>query len=412
MDNSTQKESSALSGQSQLPEESITPNEVVRPEYNIGRFVGLIFVSPYARDVREERSYRWDIEYEGESMRASLTIVPSLGGKTPTTTTLRVFLALLQVWEHQGKPADGSITFSARHLCHVIGWRWSGRDSATRINEHLTILSRASLNWVFSFRKANGDLEQQYSDMSILQTNSYRERQNLLKSEKFMSVQQVRFNSDLVANMLHGHVRPINYRQFQRIANDAAASLYTRLDLYLSKKTHWERRALPLFREELGLAGKRYSERRIRLQRLKGFVKELDGAELLHGKLSLAIEETADGADWKLVARKIPRIDPPKRNFKPLNSQDDAEVLAEEVIADIACRDRADVPRRGYIVFLCRMYPQSLIRRALATAKADYQGIIRTSLVRVFVFELRRMVEEAGLKWHSRNRTIPILKGV
>ena len=31
-----------------LPLEIFTPNDVVRPEYNIGKFAGIIFMSPYA----------------------------------------------------------------------------------------------------------------------------------------------------------------------------------------------------------------------------------------------------------------------------------------------------------------------------------------------------------------------------
>ena len=387
-----------------LPLEIFTPNDVVRPEYNIGKFAGIIFMSPYAKNGKESRQYEWKIEVEGEEMKASLSVVPSHGSKTPTTTTLRIFLALLQIWEHQNKPEDGEITFSARQLCGVIGWCWGGRETAKRIEEHIKILSGTRLNWLFSYYRADGILEEQNSDMSILQTSNYRNKENTQKSKLFASIQKVRFNSDLVANMVAGHVRPLNYKQFQQIANDTTANLYARIDLYLASKRMWVRRALPLLREELGLAGKRYDSRRARHKALKDFVKQLDGVDLLNGRLRLSIEETADKKDWKLIARKEPRREPPKRQIRRILGTDEAAAIADDLINDILRQERPGNPRRQYIEFLCQCYPETLLRRALATAKADYETV-NSSITQIFIYETQRLVKEnEGFEWHGSRK--------
>ena len=383
-----------------LPLEIFTSSRVVRPEYNIGKFAGIIFVSPYARNVKEPRQYEWQIDVEGERIKASLSVVPSHGSKTPTTTTFRIYLALLQIWEHQSKPEDGEITFSARQLCAVVGWRWGGRDTAKRIEEHIKILSGTRLDWVFSY-KSDGVLNEQNADMSILQTSNYRSKDTIQKSKLFASIQRVRFNSDLMANMLKGYVRPINYEQFLQIANDTTANLYARIDIYLSSKRKWERRALPLLQQELGLQGKRYEARKARHKALKDFVKQLDGVDLLNGRLRLSIEETADKADWKLVARKQPRREPPKRHIRPIVGKDEAGAIADDLISDILRQDRSGNPRRGYIEFLCTLYPESLLRRALSIAKSDYETV-NSTLTGVFVYEVQRLVKEGEkLEWYD-----------
>jgi len=384
-----------------LPLDLFEPSREVRPEYNIGKFAGVIFMSPYAKNVRETRTYSWQIKNGDDQVDASLTVTPLQGQKTPTTTTLRIYLALIQVWEHMGKPEDGVVTFSARQLAAVIGWRWGGAETATRIYDHLKVLSGTSLSWVLAYQNASGEMDELYSDMSILSSADYRKRNTLFEPQKFETMQRIRFNPDLVENMIAGHVRPLNYKAFRQIANDTTANLYTRIDLYLAKKTKWERRATGLLYDELGLGGRRYEKRFNRHAKLKEFVRDLDGVELFNGKLSLSIEKTADGADYKLVARKEPRIQPKKRYLKPVNDQEYAEILADDVIAEIKRQPRAGSPKRNFIVFLCALYPESVVRDALSIAKGDYQGKVKKTLSHVFVAELKRAVTDRKLKWYK-----------
>ncbi|OAO03113.1 hypothetical protein A8B75_00955 [Sphingomonadales bacterium EhC05] len=380
------------------------PKKEIRPEYNIGKFAGVIFASPYAKNVNEIRKYNWQVVDDDQTLDASLTVTPLTGQKTPTTTTFRVFLALIQVWEHIGFPEDGIVRFSARQLCNVIGWRWAGTDTANRIYEHLKILSGTSISWTLAYQSKDGQLSKLYDDMSILSSASYRQRGSLFEPEKFSIVQKIRLNPDLVDNMLAGHVRPMNYVAFKKIGNDTTAVLYTCLDLYLHKKPKWERRAVALLSSDLALMGKRYEKRFNRHAKLKEFVRELDGVALFTGTLRLAIEETADGKDWKLVARKEKTASPKRQRpiVKSVTSEEEAEMLADELIEMILRQPRSGKPNRAVIKFLCKLYPQPLLRQALSVAKADYQGKIKKTLTHVFVAEIKRAVQEhPKLQWYD-----------
>ncbi len=394
----------AIENNNQIPIGLFEPSKEIRPEYNIGKFAGKIFVSPYAKDVKEIRKYQWQVVDGDQSLDASLTITPLTGQKTPTTTTLRVFLALIQVWEHIGFPEDGIVRFSARQMCNVIGWSWAGTDTASRIYEHLKILSGTSISWVLAYQSKDGGLNKLYADMSILSSASYRQRGSLFEPEKFSIVQKIRLNPDLVDNMLAGHVRPMNYEAFKKIGNDTTAVLYTCLDLYLHKKPKWERRAEALLSDDLGLTGKRYEKRFNRHAKLKEFVRELDGVALFSGMLRLAIEETADGKDWKLVARKTKAtlLKRQRPVAKRIATKEHAEIIAADLIEMIERQPQSGKPRRGYIEFLCGLYPEPLLRQALSIAKADYQGNIKKTLTHVFVSEIKRAVQEnPNLQWYN-----------
>lgn len=393
-----------IDSDSQIPIDLFEPTKEIRPEYNIGKFAGKIFASPYAKNIREIRKYQWQVVNGDRSLDASLTVTPLTGQKTPTTTTLRIFLALIQVWEHIGFPEDGIVRFSARQMCDVVGWSWAGTDTANRIYEHLKILSGTSISWVLAYQSKDGELNKLYADMSILSSASYRQRGSLFEPEKFSIVQKIRLNPDLVENMLAGHVRPMNYEAFKQIGNDTTAILYTCLDLYLHKKPKWERRSEALLSNDLGLVGKRYEKRFNRHAKLKEFVRELDGIELFSGTLRLSIEETADELDWKLVARKEKAALPKRKRptLKPIASDGEAQLIADELIEMILRQPRSGKPNPAVIKFLCKLYPQALLRKALSVAKADYQGKIKKTLTHIFVAEVKRAVQESpDLQWYD-----------
>lgn len=377
------------------------PTPVVRPEYNIGKFAGVIFTSPYAKNVREQRRHEWRLQRGNDELTASLTITPRLGLKTPTTTTLRVYLALLQVWTHDGLSPTGIVHFSARQLADLIGWRWGGAETSKRIYEHLEILSGTGLTWVLSYLQSDGSRERKLSDMSILASADYVERKSLFKEERFTAVHRVRFNPDLVENMLAGHVRPINYLALRSIANDTTLNLYTKIDLYLSKKPRWERRGTELFRQELGIESKRYEKKFARRAKLKQLVAELDGVDLCHGKLSVWIEPTADGTDDKIVAVKVSRVQTKRVEIKPICELADATAIAEDILQSMRSHTGTRSTRKGFLIFLCQRYPRHLLYEALSVAKADYQNYNK-SLGAVFIWELEQRVKrDRTLTWYK-----------
>lgn len=374
--------------------------KVARPEYNIGKNANLIFASPYARDLYDEKiEEKVFTQDDGTEVRGSLTITPLKDRKRPTTTTLRIFLGLIQMWELQGRRPDGKVNFSTRQFAHVLGYKWQGKHTADKIAEHLEILTYTKIEFVFSFIKPDGQVVDFNDPINIISSGRYIDFKKRPQSYTFKKLHEYTLHPGLVENMLAGHVRPINYEIFITLKNDVTASLYSLLDLYLAKKPKWERRSLPLLMDELGYQGERYKSRRARHAKLKELVRELDGKELLHGKLDLSIEETADGQDWKLVARKIKRIEPKKRQYiEPLHDQEEAENMADDLIEQMQRISGSGVTRlrRDYLVYLCRFIPQKTIQEAWSIARADYVGGAKKGVVAVFVGIVKSSAKERG----------------
>ena len=352
----------------------------VRPEYNVGKFAGVIFASPWAKGLEETRTHQWETLIDGELYPASLEVRPLFGFKTPTTTTLRVFLALIDLWEQQGKRPNGVVGFSVRQLAYTIGWKWHGNDTANRIHEHLRILSGTRLTWTLSYfpnaeRRKNNLPDELYSDMSLVTSVHYQRRHETLKHNRFNVIQSVELNSQLVANMISGHVRPLNHHSFRSISNETSANLFARIDVYLSNYPKWERRSYDLIYNELHLTGTRYEQAIHRKALLKKFVEHLDGKELINGKLTLYIERTQDGKDWKLVARKVPRIKPKERQWiDPILSQEEAEIVGGDIHEQLMRLPKPGTPHLVYCVFLARFIPVKILMESLSLVRGDYDA--------------------------------------
>jgi len=370
--------------------------EITRPDVNIGKWAGLLFSSPWAKDLMEVRKIVVSSTDESE---ASITIVPAKDRKRPTTTTYRVFLALIQIWEQSGKPANGKFKFSARQLAHVLKWRWAGRDTAERIQEQLSILNGTTIDWARSFY-AGDVLSTLEEEMSLIDAKSYLRRERMSNREFFFGQHSVRLNPDLVENMISGKTKPVNYKAFISIRNEGAATLYNLLDNFLARKLKWERRSLALITQDLEFSGERYQSRRHRLAKLKEFVRDLDGKELSSGRLSLSYEHTADGEDYKLVARKIPRVEKKRTPPKLANPEADIPYIVDDLIQGLrdAFRTPVRADSRKTFTVLARWYPKDMLFQALSIVKADMRETVK-SPIKAFVYQVHVMAHERKMPW-------------
>jgi len=376
-------------------------DDIARPDYNIGKYATLLFASPHLKNLDDKRTFQLPAIMDGDNeISASISIHPLKDQIVPTTTTFKVFMAVIQLWKMQGSDPSGTVYFSDRQLAEVAGWSFSG-VTAKRIADHISIMQGTTIDWMLAYKK-KGKKNTSVQKMSLINDALHVGRASTLRRDRFSANHTVTLHQMLVQNMLNNVVRPINFSALRQIKSDASTRLYMMLDMYLAKKTIWERRSEGLLKADLGYEGKRYDNRGERKRTLDRLIRDLDGKELTSGKLALAMKETADKNDWKLVARRIKRIERKRPYVKAIRGGSDAEYLADDLLQRF---DRAGAPKRGFMVFLCKHYPEPILRDALSRAKGDYQGNVRTSLGAVFRYELEQIVKgRADLTWYKADK--------
>ena len=389
-----------IEGEQPTQLEMFEPAEIIRPDINIGKWAGWIFSSPWSKDLYNSKVKSWEAEFEGERVEASIAVQPIKDRKRPTTSTYKVYLALIQIWEESGTPENGVICFSSRLLAHTLNMKWCGRSTANFINEHLDILKGTLITWNYAFENSEYR-DDTARDMNLISEKEYYQRSQIRKKLRFTQMQRVELNRRFVENMLQGKTKPVNYHAFISIKNDSCASLYALLDIYLSGKRRWRRRALGLLTEELEYEGSRYEKKFNRHAKLKEFVKELDGKELSNGKLRLWIEPTADRSDYNLVAEKTPRI-PPKKRIPPklANPEEDIPFIVDDIVQGLHDTFRVPVKpdSRKTFAILARWYDRRLLFNALALVKADMRDSAK-SPVKAFMYQVHVMAHERKLRW-------------
>jgi len=328
---------------------------------------------------------------DGEMMPASLTIEPLQNHKTPTTTTYKYFLALIQLWEEQGKPMDGKVLFSSRDVANILNLKWSGTVS-TQLERELAVLDSAKFTWEWSFIDEENEKKALVQRMNILTNSTYVKGRLRRKKEKFTSLHTVTFHEYIVQNLLAGITKPINFHTILSIKNEGAAALYTHLDIILSDKTLWERTAVNLIKD-LHLTGERYNSKRTRKAKLEEWIRALHGKSLSHGKLALRIEETKSGDDWKLIVRRTPKRVKNRLPRSPENTPELRQELLELIDGVIG---GLDTHKRLYGLFVAS-YSHRIIRQAVSEYKVDVQNPKNPGAA--FTVILHRIAHMHGKEW-------------
>lgn len=100
-------------------------------------------------------------------------------------------------------------------------------------------------------------------------------------------------------------VKPIDLDVLRSFKSDIAAILYPKIDHHLSTHTSVEMRLDGLV-NKLGITNAQMGKRSYRLVKFKEPLAELDGKPIsAGGTMMIDVQPTADGEDWKLVAKRV-----------------------------------------------------------------------------------------------------------
>ena len=379
------------------------PLDVTRPDVNIGKWAAILFSSPWAKDMDKPKTYTWTGTYLGKEAQCAITITPLQGHMRPTITSFKLLLGLIQIWEQSGKPSDGRIRFSARNLAKIMNWRWGG-TIARRIQDHLTRLRGTTIDWERAFI-LDSVKERRVADMSYIDGKAYVSAEDRDSEEIYLEYHTVRLNLDMVQNMIANNTKPFKFIIFRDIRDVGAARLYSILDINLSGKDHWQRKAKALLYDDLEYEGTRYKLKRARLAKLKKLVAVLDpdgtGCELSHGIVRLHIRTTVDGTDYKLVSHCTPFQKKLRRwPAKQANHEDDIPNIVANLVDGLKQIKPCTPERsRDTLELLARWYPEEMLMRVLAILRNDYRDRIETTTTRTFMYLMHVEAHRRGLEW-------------
>jgi hypothetical protein len=372
---------------------------VIRPELNIEKHADFIFAPAHSNRLNRPRKKMWTIYLNnGDKAASYLLIKPPYGDKTPTTKTRKVYLALTKLWEERRRE-DDAVVFSAREIADILGIKWAGKKTASEIYHEIQSLRTCIFTWQYSFFDASGSEVELLEHMNILDKFAYvRMKERKQKGEYFQALHIVRFSDHILTNLKANRTKPTLLQTILSIKGEVAAVLYARLDIILSDKDQYARTTKGLF-EDLHLDNDvKYRYPSGRRQILEKAIKEINGKNISTGTLNLCLEKTIDGADWKLMARRVAlfpiikkSID--KKKLVPANPPELIPVLAQDIGAVIGDYQNK---RRLYETYTL-YYSAPLIHRSISEYKADikdpkYPG-------RAFSAILHRLAHKTGKEW-------------
>ena len=98
----------------------------VRPELNIEKHADFLFIPSHSKNVNKPRSRTWlETLPDGTKVKATIYLDP-VRGRTPTTKTRKIYLALQKLTEEKGWNDDERTNFSIYEISQIVGLKWHG----------------------------------------------------------------------------------------------------------------------------------------------------------------------------------------------------------------------------------------------------------------------------------------------
>lgn len=289
---------------------------------------------------------------EGSGIRARVEVGFSHLGEL-TTEDQKTYYALVKHWEDGGRSGQQTF-FSIRSLARTLGKRW-GSNVITAVTDSLRRLRATPVSWVNSyFDNAHRETLREIDTFNILSELKIICR--LEGGEITREAGYFRFNDFTLNNLLANHTKPVLFETILQFRSELAQLLYTHLDLILADKHRYERRSKELF-SDLGLAVAEYERVYERKRAIARAIAELQGVPLTTGMIvSIGIEKTRDGKDYKLTVAKGSRA----QNILTL-VPDNKLAAAPRSVATPAFIKAEELVKHFYKKFhnVDRSYPQS-----------------------------------------------------
>jgi len=285
----------------QRTRKSLTEHEIVRPDLNLEKWC--IWQPKNSHKAPEVKTLEREVSLPDRTrIIVKVELLPNVKFGNPTTEDQRVFYALIVYWNEKGKP-DTPVNFSLRKLLRILKKTYGIKQRNSLIRSLLRI-RMTGFTW-----------ENSYYDGSTGETITELDTFNILSDLKIARTEKdgninkeggrFKFNDFILKNLLGRYNKPVFFDTVLSFRSEIAQLLYTRLDLILADKSHYERRTKELFFDDLYLRGEAYKNLSDRKRTLQRALKELQGKPLTTGVIAEAtLQKTDDGTDYKAVFRK------------------------------------------------------------------------------------------------------------
>ncbi len=233
------------------------------------------------RKIFEIRHFQSQIpDEQGNPQNVSAIVKPDATLGTLTTFDERVFYALVELWQEQGKV--GTCFFSEREIARRINLGW-GKNTAKAIGESLIRLRGVLIEWQGSFYDSVQskfiEIRNPFTIVNHLKMVSTKD--GGIGSQ----IAEFGFDERVVQNLNSNYSRPVRFDTILSFRSPLAQALYTLLDRQLYGTKEYHRTTKGLLLNDLGLIGTSYNRKGKRVQCISRVRDELLNAPTSYGEV-------------------------------------------------------------------------------------------------------------------------------
>lgn len=380
----------------------------IRSELNLEKWITALFTT--SKFPGKSREVWREIKRGEEVLRLGVIVgrrqhhrkVAELG--VLTVPELRVFYALIKVWEDFGKPnAEVSLLFP--NFADLVEKKRGGMQY-DQILKSLENLNTVPIQWIQSFYQKESATWHTIRDRFMI-LPSYATYEVDIRGKVSAKAFRFKFHDRIIRNLLANHTKPKNLEAILAFTHELSVLVYSWLDLVMSKRTRLTISTEKLFASQLHLAAVNYHYRAGRKRALEPVVEELQGRSISTGVLTtVRLEPAKEKRDWLLVVQKRPFI----KRLKPTANLDEIALELAKAVGDTEwiVKESRRVEQiasknRGFWFHLAmRAVGSERVRELIREAQADtrmerHAGQIQGTDAQFFVYWLQELARMRGI---------------
>lgn len=277
-------------------------DQKVRLELNEAKWIGIWSPSHSRAKTKLERRIERRIN---ETDIQAITVHYVHGVGTLTTFDLKIYLALILIWEKNGRPTNKPVPFSLAQLARIMSISWNARTAA-KLRRSLNRLAVVPMKWENAFyHKASDQILTVIAAKHILSYLVFGKRKQKGKKVTEKDKGAFKFDQHVLDNLMANYSKPVHIDDALSLKNEIAILLLMHLDIVMADKSFYSRNSAELF-QEFGLQDQiKYQYPSGRKQALEPAIKELKGKRLSTGVIAkISLVSNLKGNDLKLTVHK------------------------------------------------------------------------------------------------------------
>ena len=289
------------------------------------------------------------------------------------TGEAKVYYLANYLWDKQGRPQDGKISFSILECLKELGGSIEGKSAYNWFVKKIDRCRIIPIHFHNAYKNKNGEITNIKTVITLFSDYYIFERRKDIKKGPYFSFSSIILHPVIIKSLIEHNVKPIRFDVLKTLTHDVSVLLWRHFDLIMFDKAKYERDLIYLA-QEIGLSTTQ------QLWNLKHTIEkgltELKGKALTNGRIiSATIEPSQTPSKYKVVITKGEQLPREPQEEQAPDPKQIYDSLPDNIKEQIKSQAQKEMEQGGFFKELSSPMKEKVIEGRRLNLAQEYRAI-------------------------------------